>query len=111
MSDGLIFPSIFVQLFTSQNWNDQIWIKIEQKLGLYFSQLLKSPISMDSSIVHWSVPLLLALGDDGGSDAVQLQDGLMQRLELLKSKQSVASDGEEVHQGRQPLPSPTGFPN
>ena len=55
--------------------------------------------------------MLLALGDDGGGDAVQLQDDLMQRLELLKSKQSVAGDGEEAHQGRQPLPSPTGFPN
>ena len=56
--------------------------------------------------------MLLALGDDGGGgDAVQLQDGLMQRLELLKSKQSVAGDGEEAHQGRQPLLSPTGFPN
>ena len=62
-------------------------------------------------LLHWSVPLLLALGDDGGGDAVQLQDGLMRRLELLKSKQSVAGDGEEAHQGRQPLPSPTGFPN
>ena len=34
--DGNIFPSIFEQLFTSQNWNYQIFIKIEQKLGLYF---------------------------------------------------------------------------
>ena len=62
-------------------------------------------------LLHWSVLLLLVLGDDGGGDAVQLQDGLMQRLELLKSKQSVAGDGEEAHQGRQPLPSPTGYPN
>ena len=34
--DENIFPSIFEQLFTSQIWNYQIFIKIEQKLGLYF---------------------------------------------------------------------------
>ena len=34
--DGNICPSIFDQLFISQNWNFQILIKIEQKLGLYF---------------------------------------------------------------------------
>ena len=30
---GIIFPLIFVQLFTSQNWIYQIWIKIEHQLG------------------------------------------------------------------------------
>ena len=34
--DGNIFPSIFEQFFISQNWNFQIWIINEQKLGLYF---------------------------------------------------------------------------
>ena len=30
------FPSIFEQLFTSQDWNFKILMKNEQKLGLYF---------------------------------------------------------------------------
>ena len=34
--DGNIFPSNFVQFFTSQRWKNHILIKIEQKLGLYF---------------------------------------------------------------------------
>ena len=42
--------SIFVQFFTSQNLNHRIWIRIEHKLGLYFSKLLKS--LMDNHI--WS---------------------------------------------------------
>ena len=50
--DGNIFTSIFGQFFTSQNWIWQIWIKIAQKLELYFSILLKSIIAMDSHIVQ-----------------------------------------------------------
>ena len=42
ISDGNIFPSIFEQFFTSQNWNFQIWIKNEQKLGLYFYKFWNS---------------------------------------------------------------------
>ena len=45
-------------------------------------------------LVHLSGLLLLALNDDGGGNVVRLQDGLMQRLELLKSKQTVADGGE-----------------
>ena len=37
---------IFGQFFTSQNWNFEIWIKIELKLGLYFVNILKSLIAM-----------------------------------------------------------------
>ena len=62
-------------------------------------------------LVHLSGLSLLALGDDGGGNVVQLQDGLMQRLKLLKSKQTVVDGGEEAHQGRQPLLSPIGYPN
>ena len=40
--DGNIFPSIFEQFFTSPNWNFQIWIKNEQKLGLYFYKFWNS---------------------------------------------------------------------
>ena len=31
-----IFLTIFLEFFTSQNWNYQILMKIEQKLALYF---------------------------------------------------------------------------
>ena len=36
--DENIFPSNFVQFFTTQKWNFQILIKIKQKLGLYFQK-------------------------------------------------------------------------
>ena len=42
--DGTIFPSILAEFFIRQNWIYQIWIKIEQNLGHYFCQLLKSLI-------------------------------------------------------------------
>ena len=59
---------------------------------------------------HWSVPLPLALSDDG--DGSQLQDGLVQKLEeRLKSKQSVAVGEEEVHQGRLLMAGPAGCPS
>ena len=52
--EGNIFPSALEQLFTSQNWNYQIWIKrIEQKLGLFLFKTWKSPISMYSHIVQY----------------------------------------------------------
>ena len=62
---------------------------------------------------HWSVPLPLALGGDGGDDGddLQLQGGLVQEQRMtLKSKQSVAEGEEEVHQGRQQLVGPAGCP-
>ena len=40
------YHGIFRQFFTSQNWNFEIWIKIELKLGLYFVNILKSLIAM-----------------------------------------------------------------
>ena len=42
--DGNICPSNFVHFFTTQKWNFQIWIKIEQKICFYFSKLLNSLI-------------------------------------------------------------------
>ena len=34
----------FLEVFTSQKWNCQIWVKIEQKLALYFYKFLKALI-------------------------------------------------------------------
>ena len=36
-----MFPLIFEQLFTSQKWNFEIWITINQKLVLYLLEILK----------------------------------------------------------------------
>ena len=50
---GNIFLVIFLRFCTSQKWNYQILIKIEQDLGHYFSKFLKSLIVLYSCIVHW----------------------------------------------------------
>ena len=50
-----IFPVIFLRFCTSQNWNDQIWIKIEQNISHYFSKFLKSLIVLWGCIVHWLI--------------------------------------------------------
>ena len=39
-----IFLTNFLQCFTSQKWNYQIWVKIEQKLALYFNKFVKALI-------------------------------------------------------------------
>ena len=51
----------FLQLFTTQNWSFQIWIKTEQKLGLYLSKPVMPPISMDSRIAHCMVTICSAI--------------------------------------------------
>ena len=53
---GNIFLVIFLRFCTSQKWNYQIWIKIEQDLGHYFSKFLKSLIVLYSCIVQWVPP-------------------------------------------------------
>ena len=50
---GNIFLVIFLRFCTSQKWNHQIWINIEQDLGHYFSKFLKSLIVLYSCIVQW----------------------------------------------------------
>ena len=37
-------------MFTTQKWNFQIWIKIEQEICLYFSKLFKSLIQGHSAV-------------------------------------------------------------
>ena len=41
---GIFFLTNFWEFFTSQKWNYQIWVKIEQKLALYFYKFLKALI-------------------------------------------------------------------
>ena len=51
--DGNIFPSNFVQFFTTQKWNFHIWIKIEQKNMPLLFKTFQLPNSMAWHIVKW----------------------------------------------------------
>ena len=55
---GNVFLVFFWQFCTSQKWNYQIWIKIEQNLGHYFSEFLKSLIVFYSCIVQWLISIV-----------------------------------------------------
>ena len=46
---GNIFPTKYLRFYTSQKKNYQIWIIIEQKLGIYFSKL-------ENHLFQWIAP-------------------------------------------------------